>query len=234
MLIRPKYVRRDDPDAAPLIAPMPPRFLERSFATPSLVAQIITAKYVDHLPLYRQERIFATRHGVELSRQTMTEWMAVAADWLRPVYQQMQAQVLKTGIETAAGAYVQIDESPVRYLAPGHGRTKQGDLWACHRPGADTVLFWNTGRGADCLKTVVPAGFRGVIQCDGYQAYDAFWRKRGGKESGIELAGCFAHMRRKFVEALGNAPREAGLIIHLLQNLYRTEARLGAAAGVPE
>jgi transposase len=233
VLVRPKYVRRDDPDAPPLIAPMPPRFLDRSFATASLVAQIVVGKYVDHLPLYRQERIFASRHGVELSRQTMAEWIGVAADWLKPVYLKIKAQVLESGMK---GGYVQIDETPIRYLLPGNGEAKLGYLWACHRPGADAVFFWKTSRAAACLEEIVPQTFGGIIQCDGYAGYDAFQRMRNGSSAGgpIELAGCFAHVRRKFVEALLNAPRHAGLVLHLMQNLYRTEAKLRECRAGPK
>ena len=78
---------------------------------PGLLAQIIVSKYCDHLPLYRQEAIFGNRHGVHLPRQSMARWMGLAADWLRPIYEKMRTGVM-------AGGYLQIDETPIRYLAP--------------------------------------------------------------------------------------------------------------------
>jgi len=179
---------------------------------------------VDHLPLYRQQAIYRSRHGVELSRQNMGQWVDVAADWLKPIYLQLHAEVMSQ-------SYVQIDETPVRYLAPGHGKTKTGYLWTVHRPGADVVFSWQTSRAASCLETIVPANFNGVIQCDGYAGYDAFVRRHPGE---IELAGCWAHTRRKFFEAREHAPKQTALILHLIQSLYRTEARLRQSRASPK
>jgi transposase len=215
-IIRPKYVRRDEIDATPVIAKLPPCILEGSIVTAGLMAQILVAKYCDHLPLYRQQSIYRSRHGVELSRQLMAQWVSVGADWLASIYRHMHS-------ETMAHNYVQIDETPVRYLSPGHGKTKTGYFWTAHRPGGDVVFSWQTSRAASCLEKIVPVDFSGVIQCDGYAGYDAFARQHPGK---IELVGCWTHVRRKFHAALDHAPRQAGLVLQLLRNLYRTEARL--------
>ena len=92
--------------------------LERSLPAPGLLAHILVSKYCDHLPLYRQERIYATRHGVELPRQTMARWVGLAADWLRPIY-----DLILTGV--MAGGYVQVDETPIEYLdLPSTGRRR--------------------------------------------------------------------------------------------------------------
>ena len=221
--VRPKYVRRGELDAVPVIAPLPPCLLDKSIATPSLVAQILVAKYCDHLPLYRQEVIYQSRHGVTLTRQTMCEWVGVGADWLRLIYEEIRREVL-------AGGYVQIDETPIRYLEPGHGQTKLGYFWTCHRPGADSVFAWETSRAAACLEKIVPVDFAGKIQCDGYTAYDAFARGRPQ----IELAGCWAHVRRKFFEAHAQGCRRADLVLHLLHSLYRTEEKLRETRAGPK
>jgi transposase len=223
-IVRPKYVHREQIDAVPITAPLPPCILERSIATAGLVAQILVAKYVDHLPLYRQQAIYRSRHGVELSRQLMGQWIDVAAEWFKPIYHQIRGEVL-------AQNYVQIDETPVRYLAPGHGKTKTGYLWTVHRPGADVVFHWQTSRAAACLQTIIPSDFNGVIQCDGYSGYDAFARSHPGE---VQLVGCWAHTRRKFFEACEHAPKQAALILHLIQNLYRTEARLRQSRAGPK
>jgi transposase len=223
-IVRPKYVSRRLVDAVPVVAALPPCILERSFATPGLLAQILVAKYCDHLPLYRQEQIYQSRHGVALSRQTMAEWVGVGADWLRLIYQQI-------GREVMAGDYVQIDETPVRYLAPGTGRTKLGYLWTCHRPGAETFYAWEISRSAACLQKIVPADFSGAIQCDGYSGYDAFAKTRAG----IELVGCLAHVRRKFYDAYaGQKSKPAALILHLLQRIYRIESELRRSRAGPK
>jgi transposase len=83
-LVRPKYVRKDDRDAAPVIAPLPERLQDRSLPSPGLLAHVLVSKYCDHLPLYRQEKIFARRHGVNLPRQTLARWVELAADQAVP------------------------------------------------------------------------------------------------------------------------------------------------------
>jgi transposase len=214
-VIRKKYVKRDEPHKAPIIAPLN-TLQERSIAAPGLLAQIIVAKYCDHLPLYRQEQIYATRHAIAIPRQSMARWLGWAADWLRPIYENIHTGVM-------AGGYVQIDETPVEYLSPGNGQTKQGYLWACKRPGADVSFTWATSRAASCLDRIIPADFNGTVQCDGYSAYPSFAKRSDGR---IALAACWAHARRKFHEAAESTPQRAGWLLLQIQHLYRIEKQL--------
>jgi hypothetical protein len=108
-------------------------------------------------------------------------------------------------------------------LEPGHGRARQGYLWTGSRPGGDVFYRWETSRAAACLENIVPVNFQGTLQCDGYAAYRAFANSRSGA---IELAGCWAHVRRKFYEALEQSPRTAGWLVRQIQHLYRVEASL--------
>lgn len=222
VLIRPVYVRRSEPEAAPIIAALP-ILQEDSHASPRLVARILTGKYCDHLPLYRQEQIYAKRHGVWLPRQTMSRWVQMSADWLRLIADAIKDEIFATG-------YVQMDESPVKYLSPGHGQTKQGYLWLASVPNGSVSYQWKTGRSAEELRQVVPAGFSGRIQCDGYSAYDALARIHAHP---VSLSGCMAHVRRKFYAALESAPRVAGWIIHQIGHLYKLESELRAARAGP-
>ena len=215
-LVRPKSVPRFELDGVPLIAPLPPMLQERCTAAPGLLAQIIVAKYCDHLPLYRQEQIFKTRHKIELPRQNMARWMGLAADWCRPVYDAIKAEIL-------GGNYVQVDETPIEYLDPGHGSTRQGYLWTAHRPGVGAVYHWETSRAASCLRNIIPVDFRGAVQCDGYSAYPAFARERAGQ---VELIGCWAHARHNFFEARDQAPQIAGWILRQIGHLYHLETQL--------
>jgi transposase len=221
--VRRKYVHRAKLDSAPVIAELPERLLDRSLPAPGLLAQIVVGKYCDHLPLYRQEQIYQQRHGVNLPRQSLARWVELAADWLKPIYEH-----IRTGI--MGGGYVQVDETPVDYLAPGHGTTKQGYLWTCHRPGGDVFYRWETSRAAECLGNIIPIDFQGTVQCDGYSAYRAFANRRNGT---IELAGCWAHVRRKFHEALEQSPRTAGWLMRQIQHLYQVEAKLRAQRAGP-
>jgi transposase len=215
-VVRRKYVHRIAPDCAPLIAPLPERLLDRSLPAPGLLAHIVVGKYCDHLPLYRQEQIYAQRHGVHLPRQSLTRWVELAADWLKPIYEHIRTGVM-------AGGYVQVDETPVDYLEPGNGKAKQGYLWTCSRPGGDVFFRWETSRATACLDNVIPVNFKGTLQCDGYAAYRAFAH---GRDPAIQLAGCWAHVRRKFYEAIESSPRTCGWIVRQIQHLYHVEARL--------
>jgi hypothetical protein len=176
------------------------------------------------LPLYRQEAIYWTRHQVWLPRQTMAEWVELAAEWLKPIYKEIQQTVL-------SGGYVQVDETPIHYLAPGNGKTKLGYLWTCGKPRGDVIFHWETSRAASCLDKIIPVDFRGTVQCDGYEAYDCFARRRGEK---IVLAGCLAHVRRKFYEAREQAPKVAGWFLTQFKNLYQLEDQLRQARAGPK
>jgi len=130
-----------------------------------------------------------------------------------------------------AGGYVQIDETPVEYLSPGNGQTKQGYLWACKRPGADTTYAWATSRAARCLDHIIPADFTGTVQCDGYAADPSFANCSEGR---ITLAACWAHARRKFHEATESAPQQVGWMLLQLQHLYRIEKELRESKAGPQ
>ena len=87
----------------------------------------------------------------------------MAAEWLKPVVREILSDQL-------AGGYVQIDETPVKYLDPGRGQTSQGYFWAVHVPGADTLYHWTSGRGHEHLLSILPENFQGIVQCDAYGA----------------------------------------------------------------
>jgi len=214
--VRRKYVHRTQVDSVPVIAPLPACLQERGLAAPGLLAHILVSKYCDHLPLYRQEQIFQQRHGLNLLRQTLARWVELAADWFKPIYEHIRTGVL-------GGGYVQIDETPIEYLEPGNGKTKQGYLWTTNRPAGDVFYLWHTSRAAECLDEIVPVDFRGTVQCDGYSSYRSFANARKGK---ITLAGCWAHARRGFYEAREQTPRTSGWILRQIQNLYRIESVL--------
>jgi transposase len=213
-VIRPKYVNRKEVDLAPITAPLPPALQERCTAAPGLLAQVVVAKYCDHLPLYRQEYIYSSRHGVWLPRQTMARWVSLVAFWLTPIYRQICSEV-------TAGGYVQVDETPVRYLEPGNGKAKIGYFWVCNRPKVGVAFRWETSRGAQCIDNIITVDFEGVLQCDAYVAYGSFAKRRP-----VKLAGCLAHVRRKFFEAKDQAPKIAGWVLRQIQILYEIEEDL--------
>lgn len=222
LIIRRKYVKRDEPHKAPVIAELP-ALMERCKAAPGLLAHIIVGKYCDHLPLYRQEQIARLRHGIELPRQTTARWVAWAARSLVPIYEHIH-----TGVMT--GGYVQADETMIEYLQPGNGQTKQGYFWTLKRPGGDAVFVWKASRAGKSLASIIPADFTGTLGCDGYSVYQAF---AAGSSGRIDLAACWAHVRRKFDEAKESSPLRALNILKQIQNLYLIEKRLRKSKASP-
>ena len=223
-LIRRTYVARKNMDAAPVTAPLPERLQERCIAAPGLLAQVAVSKFCDHIPLYRLEQIFRSRHGVHLPRQTLDRWVDLTAEWFKPIYHQIRAGVM-------SGGYIQLDETPIDYLEPGFGRAKQGYYWVCKKPGGDVVFHWEPSRASDCLDKIVPIDFTGTIQCDGYNAYPAFANRRNGA---IKLAACWAHARRKFHQALEERARTSGWIMRQIQHLYQIEDNLRRIKAGPQ
>ena len=213
-LVRPTYVRVSDRDAAPLTAKLPPRLQDGLSAAPGLIAHVLVAKFCDHLPFYRQETILATRHGVQIGRNTLCRWAELATFWLKPLHQRLHQGLL-------AGDYLQADETPVRYLVPGSGKAATGYLWTLHRPGGDAFYQWHPSRRQDCLNDLLGA-YRGILQSDGYAAYPA----HANKHPGLQLAACWAHVRRKFHEALQTGQALAAAPLQAIAWLYGVEKHL--------
>jgi transposase len=224
-LVRPKYVRMDSPVSKPVIAPLPPSLQERCIATPGLIAEVTDNRFVCHLPYYRQEEIFA-RLGVHIHRKTLCGWTLLAADWLAIIYREIQYEHWRC-------PYRQIDETPIRYLKPGAGKTQLGYLWTSNIPGGSVFYHWHDGRDAAGLDALFETQdpqltdetveqLASIIQCDGYSAYPAWARDKPW----IKLMGCHAHMRRKFFEATEQAPRLVAWILRQIAHLYHIESKL--------
>jgi transposase len=213
--VRPKYVRVDQRQAAPVLAPAPARVSEHCLATPALLAQLFVSKYCDHLPYYRQEQIFLQRHGVFIARQQMVQWTEQAVRLICGVTRVMKDQIRRS-------PYVQVDETPVEFLEPGHGQTRQGYLWTALVPGHCVIYQWHASRAADCVEALLGKDFAGQLQCDGYAAYPAFAKDKPQ----VKLLGCWAHSRRGFFEAREQAPGVAGWILNQVGWLYRWEEEL--------
>jgi transposase len=193
-------------------APAPPQALEKSLAGEGLLAHVMVSKYVDHLPLYRLERIFL-RQGVDLSRTTLCGWVADVATALMPIGDELRCQV-------TAATYLQTDDTPVTILEPSGG-SRKGRLWTYLDPIGRQVLFDATPTHERDGPATFLASFVGDLQADAYTGYDALYAT--GR---IREIGCWAHARRGFVEALSTDVR-AALTVALIQQLYDIE-RVGA------
>jgi transposase len=226
--IRRTWIKRDEPDRAPVTAPLEPCLLEGSLLSPSLAAGLITAKFCEHQPFYRQAWILSVRHGIEISRQNMYHWAGVCAGWLEPLWK-LQAAELR------AQDWLGADETPIEYLCPGHGSTRQGYLWTYAHPQAGVLYDWHTGRGNQCLDSVLinpqsGEAWQGTLLTDGYAAYETWAKQRDG----VRLAACWAHVRRKFHEAAEHHPQEAMPVLGLINALFAIEQRLRNQRAGPE
>ena len=175
-------------------AEMPKPILPGSLASPSILAYIMDQKYTNSLPLYRQEQQFS-RLGIDLSRQTMANWLLNAADpWLKIIYDRLHEHLLEQNILHA-------DETTLQVLKePGRSAETKSYMWLYRagRDGPPIVLYeYQTTRASKHPDRFL-SGFKGYLHTDGYSGY--------GKLADITLVGCWAHARRKFIEALKALP----------------------------
>lgn len=224
-LVRRKYVRKDARHMPPITAPLH-TLQDRCIATPRLLAHTAASHFELHLPYYRIAQMYA-REGLPIERQTLGGWMGMTHEASRLIIEQIKRDVF-------ADDYVQCDETPVKYQDPERqGVCGTGYLWVCHNPVRNVSLFaWRTGRAAACLEEIMPQDFHGIIQCDGYSAYESF-ASSPARAGGIQLAGCLAHMRRKFFEAQAEG-EDPQWVLGQVQQLYQIEARLREARAGPE
>ena len=182
-------------------APAPNLPIPRGKAGPGLLAHVIVSKYCDHIPLYRQEGIRA-REGVDIKRSTMSGWVGHCAWLLRPLVDLIAEQVF-------AASKIHTDDTPVKTLAPGNGRTKTGRLWIYVRDdrnwqpdggagGSDppaALYYYSPDRKGERPKSHL-ARYTGYMQADGYPGYDQIYRD-GSRAGPITEVACWAHARRK-------------------------------------
>lgn len=189
--------------------------------TEATVAQVLVSKYADHCPLYRQSQIYA-RQGVALDRSTLADWVGRAAFLLRPVHERL-LEKLKASTKLFA------DETTAPVLDPGRGRTKTGQIWAYARddrpcggtdPPGVAYVYAPDRKGEQPIAHL--AGFRGVLQVDGYSGY-----KPLAARGEVRLAFCWSHVRRPFYELAQSGPAPiATEALARIAALYRIESEI--------
>lgn len=199
-----------------------PQPIPKSMATPTLLAYLATAKYQDGLPLYRQEKIF-DRYGVDLGRTTMARWMVQAGVLAQPLINLMSEDLLERKV-------IGCDETPLQVLnEPNRAPQKTSYMWVtCSQEGAPVILFhYYEGRSAKVASELL-SQFTGTIVCDGLKSYDSF-----ATNYGATLAGCMAHIRRKFFTAEKAAKKadpksmpKAKYPLDLIKALYKIEKNI--------
>ena len=219
---RPKYGCRACEEVV-VQAPAPSRLIEGGLPTEATVAHVVVAKYADHSPLYRQAQAYA-RRGVVLDRSTLAHWTGSAAELLKPVHARLLERLKASGKLFA-------DETRAPVLDPGRGRTLIGQLWAYARddrpwggPEPPGVAFVYSGNRATSSPALHLAGFRGVLQVDGYGVYKAL-----AKDGAVDLAFCWAHARRYFHKLIDKDATKtpvAAEAVARIQKLYAIEAEI--------
>lgn len=211
--VRPRFRLKADKSRPPVIAPALARPVQ-GIASAGLLAHILLSKYVDHLPLYRQCKMYR-RHQVRLCEQSVGRWVARSAEVLEPIYNRMRQNLVD-------GDYLQIDETPIKVIDPDHpnNKTRPGWLWPISRPGGDVVFTWSMTRGASHLDTLLE-GFEGFLQSDAYSVYEKYDREHDG----ITALACMAHIRRQFDKAKDESEAAKRLLAGIAP-LYRIEKEL--------
>ena len=199
-----------------------PRLLPGSVASPSILSHLVVSKFVDHLPLYRQEKIFAS-HKVEITRATLANWVTKVVESLIPLANLIRDEILSSPA-------IDCDETPVQALKEnGVQVSKKRYMWVMGRagPGPKALLFEYGGGRSGEVVTRLLGDYRGLLQVDGYKAYDQLYCSIVGKR-----LGCMAHVRRKFVAILKTISKEhrqehpASIIVKMIGDLYEVESKI--------
>ena len=204
--------------------PALPRLIEGGIPTEAMVAHVAVARYADHQPLYRQSQMMA-RQGVFVDRTALAFWMGYMGNEVVPVVARMQEIVL-------ASERVFADETTVPVLDPGRGETKTGYFWAVARDdrgwgGTDppaVVYTYAPGRAHHYARSLL-GSYRGIVQCDGYEAYTKL-PNAIGDDPAITIAFCWSHLRREFYDLAKSGAPIATETLSRIAALYQIEAQI--------
>jgi transposase len=198
-------------------ATKPPQPIEKSTAGASLLAQVIVAKFADHQPLHRQEKMFA-RHGVQISRKTMGGWMAQCAELLALLYQAGKKELFGSKV-------IGTDDTGVKVLDRKLPFARIGRIWPyvgdAHHP---VIVYDYTPTRGRAGPAKFLEGYTGYLQADAYSVYDAFFKP----QRGLTEVGCWMHARRYLYKALETDEQRMGPALHLVARLYAVEDRAKA------
>ncbi len=197
-----------------IIAPLPEMIIPKGMASESLLADILIDKYVYHLPFYRVIQKYKEL-GVLLSDSTIGDWFNAVCSKLRPLYDKLRERIMSSD-------YIQVDESTLPVIDNEKHRAVKGYIWAVRDAVCGDVYFhYDMGsRGGDTARNLI-GGYRGTIQTDGYEVYEAYEGAPGKR-----MIGCWAHARRKFVEALDEDKKHASEALVYIGKLYGIEKEM--------
>ena len=199
-----------------ILARKPPQPIEGGLPGSNLLAQVATCKFMDHLPLYRFERI-SERSGWKIPRSTTCDWLAQAASLLAPLYEQMKEELLRSRV-------IHLDDTPVNVQDPDTGQLRRAFFWTYvgDEDHSWIVVDFRTDRSRAGPRDFL-GSFTGTLQGDAYAGYASLLQESAGR---ISLAGCWAHARRKFDEAKKVDPLRSEVALLRIGELYRIEREL--------
>jgi len=209
--IRYKYAAKDGEGVK--TGELPERVIDKGIPGAGLLAMILTDKYADHLPLYRQKQRFA-RENISIASSTIEGWVKQALERLEPLYEQLRFDIKAKG-------YLQVDETSIKVLeSDKKGAAHSGWYWVYHSPLDGLVLMdYQPTRGSSGSKNMLEH-FRGYLQSDGYAVYN-----KVGQRKDVTPLACWAHARREFERALENDKARASKALELIQQLYAVERK---------
>ncbi|WP_201777735.1 IS66 family transposase, partial [Pseudomonas syringae group genomosp. 3] len=207
-------------ETAPVTADKPAQLIEKSMASPSVLAMLLITKYVDGLPLHRFETV-PSRHGIEIARQTLARWVIQCSEHFQPLLNLMRDRLFES-------PFIHCDETRVQVLKePDRDPTSQSWMWvqASGPPDRKVVLFDYTSSRAQEVPLCLLESYRGYVMTDDYAGYNAL-----ALQPGVERLACMAHARRKFVEAKKVQPQgktgRADVALASINKLYGIEREL--------
>lgn len=215
-IVRPKYAfPKTSSEEGIRTADLPEMLLQRCQADESFLADLLTKKYCDHLPLYRIEEILS-REGIRVSRQTLCNWVRRAGEALEPLYLEMRRKIFESG-------NVFVDEVPVPQQVKGKGKLKKSYMWVVSgglssNPGYRIYHFYE-GRQYACAEDLL-SGYKGVLHSDKYGAYEKI---ANSDEWEITWCPCWAHIRRKFFDAQSGDPKFRDWVLRKIRYLFMFE-----------
>ena len=221
--IRKKYACKscegvEDDGPTVKIAPLPPQIIPKSIATAGLLAHIITSKFDYALPFYRQEKILR-QMGIDLPRSTLCGWAVKVAEKIEPIISLLHNDI-------RSGPLINIDETPVQVLKePGRSNTSKSYMWVYRGgdPNRPALIYQYHPTRSGQVPLSFLKGYHGYVQTDAYNGYDAL-----GRQSGVDLVGCWAHARRNFVKVINaksskNKEGLADVALDYIGKLYQIE-----------
>lgn len=209
---RHKAIRKAD--RVIVTAPCPVKPIAKSYASASLLADLMVDKYVDHIPFYRQQKQFE-RLGIKIPEPTILGWFQQVSDLLMPLYFRLWELMKKSD-------YLQCDETTLPVVRNDRHKTVKGYIWLVREPiSGRQYFYWDRGSRSGEVVLKLLSGYQGALQTDGYERYELLEGKKG-----VILLSCWAHARRKFTEAIKNDKERSENALEQIQLLYEVERQI--------